>query len=67
MGTSQYRELDRIDGEPMDFEWTNYPIFTTLQILAEIEKMMYETQCELEQLTGRIISMSMGYAGLLRK
>ena len=31
----QYRELDRIDGEPMEFEWKNFPGFTTLQILAE--------------------------------
>ena len=31
----QYRELDRIDGKPMEFEWMIYPRFTTLQILLE--------------------------------
>ena len=57
--THQYRELDRIDGEPMEFEWKNFPEFTTLQILAEIQKMMDEMQCEPEQFTGRINFMSM--------
>ena len=33
------RELDRIDGEPMDFEWITFPGFTTLQILLEIQKL----------------------------
>ena len=37
--TAQYRELDRTDGEPMEFEWNIFPGFTTLQILAEIQKM----------------------------
>ena len=36
MNSRQCRELDRID-EPMEFEWTNFPGFTTLQILAEIQ------------------------------
>ena len=59
MGTSQYRELDRIDGEPMEFESKNFPGFTTLQILAEIQNMMTEIKCELEQFQGRRICMSM--------
>ena len=50
---------DRIDGEPMEFEWTNFPGFTTLQILAEIQTMMAEMKCEPEQFQGRIIFMSM--------
>ena len=33
MNSRQYREMDRIDGEPMEFEWTLFPGFTTLQIL----------------------------------
>ena len=40
--TRHYRELDRIHGEPMEFEWQNFAGFTTLQILAEIQKMMGE-------------------------
>ena len=40
----------------MEFEWKIFKGFTTLQILAEIQEMMYEMQCEPEQFTGRIIS-----------
>ena len=59
MNSHQCLELDRIDGEPMEFEWTIFPGFTALQILAEIQNTMTETQCELEQCQGRIIFMSM--------
>ena len=58
-GTPQYRGLDRIDGQPKEFEWKNFPGFTALQIVAEIQKMMAETKCEPEQFTGRSIFMSM--------
>ena len=37
----------------------NFPGFTILQILAEIQNMMTETKCEPEQFPGRIIFMSM--------
>ena len=46
-GTPQYQDLDRIDGEPMEFEWKHLPGFTTLQIPAEIQKIMSEMQCEI--------------------
>ena len=59
VNSSQCRELDRIDGEPMEFKWKIFPRFTTLQILAGIWNMMTETQWEPEQLPGRIIFMSM--------
>ena len=55
----QCRELDRFDGKPMEFEWTVFPGFSTLQIHAEIQNMMTEIQCEPEQFRGRIIVMSM--------
>ena len=55
----QYRGMGRIDGEPMEFEWKIVPGFTALQILAEIQKMMTEMKCELEQFPGRIIFLSM--------
>ena len=55
----QYRELDRIDGEPMEFQWNIFPGFTTLQILFEIQNMMTEVKCEPHQFQGRIIFMSM--------
>ena len=58
MGTSQYRQLDRIDGVD-----ENFPGFTTLKILAEIQKMRNEMQCEPEQFTGRIIFITMTLSG----
>ena len=57
--TRYLKALDRIDGGPMEFEWTNFPGFTTLGILGEIQKMMTESKCEPEQFKGRIIFMSM--------
>ena len=47
--TRYLKDLDRIDGEPMEFEWKNFPGFTTLRILTEIQKMMAELKCEPEQ------------------
>ena len=38
--TCYLKDLNRIDGELMEFEWTNFPGFTTLKILDEIQKMM---------------------------
>ena len=40
MESRYFRELDRIDGEPMEFEWKNFPGFTTVEILDEIQKVM---------------------------
>ena len=31
----EYRDLDRIDGEPVVFEWKNFPGHTTLQLFQE--------------------------------
>ena len=57
--TRYLKDLDRIDGEPMEFEWKNFPGFTTLGILDEIQNMMAELRCELKQFKGRNIFMSM--------
>ena len=43
------KDLDRIDGEPMEFEGKNFPGFIALGILAEIQKMMAKSKCEPEQ------------------
>ena len=51
--TRYLKDLDRIDGEPMEFEWKIFPGFTTLGILDEIHKMMGESQCEPENFTGK--------------
>ena len=53
-------DLIRIDGEKMEFEWTNFPGYTTLGILDEIqETMTTELKCEPEHFKGRIIFMPM--------
>ena len=56
--SSQYRTLDTIDGEPMEFEWNIFPRFTTLQLVHEVQKFMSK-MCEPEQFPGRIIFLSM--------
>ena len=53
------KDLNRIDEEPMEFEWKIIPGFTTLGILEEIQNIIIESQCESEQSEGRIIFMSM--------
>ena len=57
--TGYLKDLDRIDGEPIEFEWKNFQGSTKLGILEEIQKMMTELQCDHEQFKGRIIFMSM--------
>ena len=42
-----------------EFEWKIFPVFTTLSILEEIQKLMKSLQCEPEHFNGRIIVMSM--------
>ena len=58
-GNSYLKDLNQIDGEPMEFEWKIFPEFTTLGILEEVQKIMSELQCEPEQFKGRIIFLSM--------
>ena len=53
------KDLNRIDGEPMEFERKIFPGFTTLGILEEIQKIMIELQWEPEQFKGRIFFMSL--------
>ena len=54
-----FSELNRIDGQPMEFEWKIFPGFTTVGILNEIQQTMGKIQCEPENFTDRIIFMSM--------
>ena len=39
----QYRTLDTIDGEPMEFEWNIFSGFTTLQLCNKVQKFMSNT------------------------
>ena len=36
----EYRTLDRIDGEPMEFEWNIFPGFNTLQLSQEVQGIL---------------------------
>ena len=55
----EYRTLDRIDGEPMEFEWNIFPGFNTLQLSQEVQELLLRLNETPETLTGRIIFMSM--------
>ena len=39
--TPEYRTLDRIDGEPMEFEWNFCPGFNTLQLSDEVKHLLF--------------------------
>ena len=51
--------LDRIDGEPMEFEWKYFPGFTTLQLCNKVHEFMTKMSEKPEEFKGRIIFMSM--------
>ena len=36
----EYRTLNRIDGEPMEFEWNIFPGFNTLQLNQEVQELL---------------------------
>ena len=38
--SSEYRALDKIDGEPMEFEWNVFPGFTTLQFSHKVQELL---------------------------
>ena len=54
----QYRTLDTIDGEPMEFEWNIFPGFTTLQLVVKIQEFISKMG-DPAQFHERIIFMSM--------
>ena len=54
----QYRTLDTIDREPMEFEWNIFQGFTTLQLVDKSPRG-HEKMGDPAQFQGRIISMSM--------
>ena len=54
-----YRNFDRIDGEPIEFEWSIFPGFNTLQLSEEVKRLLFRSDETPENFTGRIIFMSM--------
>ena len=57
--SSEYRALDTIDGEPMEFEWNIFPGFNTLQLCNKVQEFLSKMSEEPEDFTRRIIFMSM--------
>ena len=57
--SQNYRNFDRIDGEPMEFEWHIFPGFNTLQLCEEVQELLLRLDETPENFTGRIIFMSM--------
>ena len=37
----EYRNLDKIDGEPMELQWNIFPGFNTLQLSEEVKSLLY--------------------------
>ena len=54
-----FKDLNRIDGQLMEFEWKIFPGCTFMGVLDEIQQMMEKLQCEPEKIKDRIIFMSM--------
>ena len=55
----EYRALDKIDGEPNEFEWNIFPGFTTLQLVRDVQELLLRLSVQPENFTGRIIFVSM--------
>ena len=55
---THFKDLNRIDGMPTEFEWNIFPGITTLGLLEKIQRLMTDWQCEPENLKGRIIFLS---------
>ena len=45
---NHFKDMNRIDGLPTEFEWKIFPGITTLDFLEKIQSLMTDLQCELE-------------------
>ena len=57
--SQEYRNFDRIDDEPMEFEWNIFPGFKTLQLSQEVKSLLLRLGETPKNFTGRIVFMSM--------
>ena len=57
--SQNYRNFDRIGGEPTEFEWNIFPGFTTLQLYGNVTDLLSNLGETPETFTGRILFMSM--------
>ena len=56
--SQNYRNVDRSDGEPMEFEWNIFTGFNMLQLSEEVKSLLYRLGETPENFTGRILFMS---------
>ena len=57
--SQSYRNCNRIDGEPTEFEWNIFPGFNTLQLSDKVKSLVYRLGETPENFTGRILFVSM--------
>ena len=57
--SQEYKNFDRIDDEPMEFEWNIFTGFNTLQLSQEVKSLLLGLGETPENFTGRIVFMSM--------
>ena len=57
--SQNYRNFDRIDGDPTEVEWNIFQGFSTLQLSEEVKRLLYRIGETPENFTGRILFMSM--------
>ena len=58
LGNNHFKDVNRIDGMPAEFEWKIFTGITMLGFLEKIQSLMRDSQCEPEHLKDRIIFMS---------
>ena len=51
------KELERLNGEPLDFEWKIFPVATALELLHRIQKDLEGKRIRPESFSDRIIFM----------
>ena len=56
---NHFKEMNRIDGMPTEFEWKIFPGITALGLLEKIRQLLTDLQCEPEHFKDKIIFMSM--------
>ena len=56
---SHFKEMNRINGIPTEFEWEIFPRTTTLGLFEKIQNLTKDPKCEPEHFKNRIIFMSM--------
>ena len=57
--SQSYRNFDRIDGEPTEFEWNIFRGFNTLQLSDKVKSLLSRLKETPENFTERILFMSM--------